>query len=570
MLGNHIVTSWQHAIGISIFEKQLSFSREIITSILTHIRISVSLAWVVREIRVPVVNESPAKVTTATNVYTFLVCIKKSIDCTIRCNIRHIVPTPIIQFTSDRHNKLSLLKVLKKFGGGIIDLYLLVCCGLLLRPLTLYTPASPLLITFSNNGLQFLLLKRKVNSSRYSIRYLAETFKCAYVLATRQNIMLGSLYDLAIIRTPTKKRGGACGIRTHETGGSTDYKSAVLPLDITLHSLERSYHSGNSSFLLPSYLSPHSTSIQRPFPFSPIILKRSSFSKLLYKEAKESLVAHLKPLLSKFKGGGMKSIKGYKAFNKDMTCRGFQFKEGETYEHKGELKICPTEEDAKKGIGGFHLCKNPIDVLNYYNLCDSVFAEAEALGKTDTHKEDSKVATTKIKIGVRLSLKAFVEASVNFLLKTCKSKKTTSSGDYSQLASSGHSSKLASSGDCSQLASSGDYSQLALSGHSSKLASSGDCSQLASSGHSSKLASSGDYSKLEMNGQDSVGAAIGIDNKAKGKKGNWITLAEWRYDDKKGRSVPVYVKSAKIDGKRLKEDTWYILKDKKFQEFLDN
>ncbi|MCK9220885.1 MAG: hypothetical protein M0P47_12675 [Bacteroidales bacterium] len=69
-----------------------------------------------------------------------------------------------------------------------------------------------------------------------------------------------------------------------------------------------------------------------------------------------------------------------------------------------------------------------------------------------------------------------------------------------------------------------------------------------------------------MSGNDSVGASIGIDNKIKAKKGCWITLAEWKYDNKKNRYIPVCVKSAQIDGKKLKEDVWYILKDKKFVE----
>ena len=52
---------------------------------------------------------------------------------------------------------------------------------------------------------------------------------------------------------------------------------------------------------------------------------------------------------------------------------------------------------------------------------------------------------------------------------------------------------------------------------------------------------------------------------ARGKKGSWIALAEWG-TDKKGLYVPVCVKAGKIDGKKLKENTWYILKDKKFRE----
>ena len=215
-----------------------------------------------------------------------------------------------------------------------------------------------------------------------------------------------------------------------------------------------------------------------------------------------------------------KTIKGFKAFKKGLICKDIKFEEGKTYE-TDKAKICQS---------GFHLCRNPLDVLDYYDLCESEFAEAEALGKIDTHKEDSKIATTKIKIGMKLSLKAFIEASVNFLLTTCKSKKT------------------------------------AASEHSSKLAASGYSSQLAASGDSSQLAASGDSSQLELSGENCVGAGIGINNKIKGKKGNWITLAEWIYDDNKKRYIPICVKSAQIDNISVFEDKWYQLKNGEFIE----
>jgi hypothetical protein len=232
-------------------------------------------------------------------------------------------------------------------------------------------------------------------------------------------------------------------------------------------------------------------------------------------------------------------IHGFKGFDKDMKCRGFQFEEGKEYETDKAI-ICEK---------GFHFCENPLDVWNYYNPCDSEYAAVDGYGKVVDHTEDSKKASTKIKITAKLSLAGFIKASVDFLLKTTKpDSDTAASGNYSQLAASGNYSQLAASGDCSQLAASGDYSQLAASGNYSKLAASGDCSQ------------------LEMTGQDSVGAAIGINNRIKGAVGDWITLSEWAYNNKKQRYVPVCVKSEKIDGKNIKPDTWYTLKDGKFVE----
>ena len=49
-------------------------------------------------------------------------------------------------------------------------------------------------------------------------------------------------------------------------------------------------------------------------------------------------------------------MKAYKGFNPDMTCRGFQYEEGKTYEtDKAELCEC-----------GFHACLEPLDVIAYY------------------------------------------------------------------------------------------------------------------------------------------------------------------------------------------------------------
>nr|DAG44245.1 MAG TPA: hypothetical protein [Caudoviricetes sp.] len=262
-------------------------------------------------------------------------------------------------------------------------------------------------------------------------------------------------------------------------------------------------------------------------------------------------------------------MKAYKGFNKDMTCTPdgrapFQYKEGETYEEP-EAELC------KKG---FHACLEPLDCLNYYDICNSVYHEVELEDVRDQReKSDTKVCGKKIKIGAKLSIKDIVKASVDFTMESVKkeggvdpndfaqlassgdSAQLASSGDSAKLASSGYSAKLASSGDSAQLASSGYSAQLASSGDSAKLASSGYFAQLASSGYFAKLASSGDSAKLASSGKNSVVMSAGINGKVKAAVGNWIAIAEWKIKD--SHFVPVGIVAAKVDGEKIKADTWY-------------
>ena len=82
-------------------------------------------------------------------------------------------------------------------------------------------------------------------------------------------------------------------------------------------------------------------------------------------------------------------MKGYKAFDKDLTCRGFQYEVGKEFKHKGDIELC--EE-------GFHFCKKIVDIQGYYNLRDEEtrLCEVEATGKVI--EGDYKCVTDKIKI----------------------------------------------------------------------------------------------------------------------------------------------------------------------------
>lgn len=87
---------------------------------------------------------------------------------------------------------------------------------------------------------------------------------------------------------------------------------------------------------------------------------------------------------------GMLMMKGYKVFNSDWTCRGFQYNVGQVYE-MDEKPICCDR--------GFHFCTKASDCFKYYSFDpDNKVAEVEAFGDIDTNNDDSKCSTNKIYI----------------------------------------------------------------------------------------------------------------------------------------------------------------------------
>ena len=141
-----------------------------------------------------------------------------------------------------------------------------------------------------------------------------------------------------------------------------------------------------------------------------------------------------------------------------------------------------------------------------------------------------------------------------------------SSGYCAQIGSSGNNARIASSGYCAQIASSGDSARIGSSGNNAQICSSGYCAQIGSSGDFAKIGSSGDYAQINSTGEDSVIMCAGHNSEAKAKKGSWITLTEWCIDNFCGIMKPKCVKTEYVDGKRIKEDTWYKLFDGEFVE----
>ena len=260
-------------------------------------------------------------------------------------------------------------------------------------------------------------------------------------------------------------------------------------------------------------------------------------------------------------------IKSYKGFDKDMQCRGFQYEVGKEYDMDGEIKCCDR---------GFHACKSPFEVWDYYDMLNSRFAEVEQSGKIDEEENSTKVCSSRIKIKAELKLADIINIGVEWLKVITSPTKVKAigtlndnSGDHAKIGSSGDYAKIGSSGYSAQIGSSGYYAQIGSSGDHAQIGSSGDHAQIGSSGDSAKIGSSGDHAKIDSTGDDSVIMCAGNNSKTKAKLGSWITLAEWKWSDEKNHNVPICVKTEYVDGEYIKADTWYQLKNGKFVEVTE-
>lgn len=209
---------------------------------------------------------------------------------------------------------------------------------------------------------------------------------------------------------------------------------------------------------------------------------------------------------------------GYKAFNPGMICRGKQYEENAVFEEP-EAKICNT---------GMHYCKNPFDVLEHYGFVNdnaeiNEFAEVEALADEKTD-DGRKFCTTKLKIGAKLSIHNFVNAFVEVTLKRTNGESAaTNTGDRSAATNTG------------------------------------DWSAATNTGNQSAATNTGNQSAATNTGKDGVAVSWGRRGKARGEKGCYLVLAE--YDDSNNL---VCAKMEKVDGERIKENTFYTLKNGEF------
>ena len=228
-------------------------------------------------------------------------------------------------------------------------------------------------------------------------------------------------------------------------------------------------------------------------------------------------------------------IKAYKAFDKDLSCRGFKYKVGKEYEETGDIKACEK---------GFHACPYPLDVFGYYAPAGSRFCEVEQSGKIDDSESD-KVCSSKIRIGAELDIRGLVKAAVSYVKERCTNEYNAEPGKPAMTGYRG----VATAGD--RGAATAGYRGVAMAGNCGA-ATAGD----------GGAATAGDGGAATARGKASTGynglsVARGENVQVKGGIGAILVIAEERDDT----YDIVDWKAVVVDGEVVKADTWYRLEN---------
>ena len=260
-------------------------------------------------------------------------------------------------------------------------------------------------------------------------------------------------------------------------------------------------------------------------------------------------------------------MRAFKGFNKDLTCRGYQYEEGKEF-HTERAECCDT---------GFHACEYPLDCFGYYDPAHSVFHEVELSGEMDKSRDNTKVCATDIKIGARLSIAGLVKMAIDFTMSKVNKEAgsderhgfasatgdygaSSATGDYGASSATGNCGASSATGNCGASSATGDYGASSATGDYGASSATGNCGASSATGY--KGASS-------VSDPTGVAVAWGHEARAKGCKGAHLILSDWRYVGARysdGDYMDPYdkesweltgAKMVVVDGEKIKEDTYY-------------
>ncbi|EEF7567869.1 hypothetical protein GWX77_06325 [Salmonella enterica] len=299
-----------------------------------------------------------------------------------------------------------------------------------------------------------------------------------------------------------------------------------------------------------------------------------------------------------------KEIVTFKGFNKDLTCRDFQFAIGETFHHDGKVEACGS---------GFHACECPFDVFSYYPPAESRYAETISFGVIDREEEgDTKIASASITIKSELTLPQFIQRGIEWIwskidksleqqimtgnrsaatntgnrsaatntgdwsaatntgyqsaatntgyrsaaTNTGYRSAATNTGDWSAATNTGYQSAATNTGNRSAATNTGYQSAATNTGNRSAATNTGYRSAATNTGYQSAATNTGDLSAAEVSGSQSVAASLGIEGKARASEGGAIVLC---YRDEDGELI--HIRASKVGENGIMPDIWYQLNE---------
>ena len=251
-------------------------------------------------------------------------------------------------------------------------------------------------------------------------------------------------------------------------------------------------------------------------------------------------------------------MKAFKGFNKDLTCRGFQYEEGKEF-HTEKADCCNE---------GFHACEYPLDCFGYYNPAESVFHEVELSGDMDRENSDTKVCATDIKIGARISIAGLVKAAIDFTMSRVN-KEAKSYEEHGASSATGYRGASSATGDYGASSATGNCGASSATGDYGASSATGNCGASSATGNCGASSATGYRGASSVSDPTGVAVAWGHEAKAKGCLGAHLILSDWRYIGEKWSDgdykTPYDVESwelagakmVQVDGEKIKADTYY-------------
>ena len=211
-------------------------------------------------------------------------------------------------------------------------------------------------------------------------------------------------------------------------------------------------------------------------------------------------------------------MKVYKATDKDMKCRGFQYTLGKTAEVDGDIELCER---------GLHACEMPLDVLGYYVPGDgSRYFEAELDEVSNKKSDDTKRVGKKLTLSAEIGIPGLVKAQVEYVKAQCDFDNAIKKADAEK-----------------------------------KNHATGERGAASATGWSGAASATGESGAASATGKGCVAMTTGFYGRVMGGRGNAIVCVE-----RKNNGGIATILSGIVDGETLKPGVWYTVKNGKWTE----